>query len=155
MIGITTLSGEAAGIAEAAAIGILLGIYYDLFRILRRVFRFRYATIVFQDLFFFITSAIPVFFCVCYLCGGIVRIYIVVLALLCALLYCSTFGTVIVFLVSALLKFIGKVLNYVYRHTLKRAGVKLTGLVKGLHRVFCGFFKKISSKNSAINKKTS
>lgn len=154
MIGVMTLTGEAAGVAEAAALGILLGIYYDLFRILRRVFCFRYATIVFQDLFFFITSAIPIFFAVCWMCGGIVRIYIVGLVLLSAFLYCSTFGTLVVFMTSGLIKCIGRAMNYVYCRTLRPVAVRLKIIFVGLWAKFCKFIKK-SDKKCAVNKKTS
>lgn len=132
MIEITSLSGEAAGVAQAAAIGIIMGVYYDLFRILRRLFHFNYATIVFQDLFFFITSAIPVFFAICYMCGGIIRIYIVVLVLLCAILYCSTFGTLIVFAVSWFIKTIIKMITLVYNHTFKVIITKISKSISDL-----------------------
>lgn len=150
MIEITSLSGEAAGVAQAAAIGIIMGVYYDLFRILRRLFHFNYATIVFQDLFFFITSAIPVFFAVCYMCGGIIRIYIVVLVLLCAVLYCSTFGTLVVFAVSWILKTIFKMITSIYDHTFK---VIFSKMFKSSRNLII-HAKKVLIK-CPINKKTS
>lgn len=72
---------EAAAFGKALLTGAVMGIYYDVFRIIRRIIRCSYANILAQDLFFWATSAVFVFFVTIKINGGIVR-YIFIAAVL-------------------------------------------------------------------------
>ncbi|MBE6760218.1 MAG: hypothetical protein E7554_09085 [Ruminococcaceae bacterium] len=86
---------EAAALGKALLAGAALGIYYDLFRILRRVFHFGYAMILAQDLFFWITGAVGIFFCSAVVYGGQLRIIFVCAALVGWGIYSATVGAVL------------------------------------------------------------
>ena len=72
---------ETATLGKALITGAVLGIYYDVFRIIRRIAPCNYANILTQDLFFWTTSAVVVFFVTIKLNGGVVR-YIFIAAVL-------------------------------------------------------------------------
>ena len=46
---------------QALTAGLFWGVYYDVFRILRRMIHFHRLSVAFQDLFFWITSAVFIF----------------------------------------------------------------------------------------------
>lgn len=66
---------------QAAAAGLAMGIYYDFFRILRRIKRFDRFSVAIQDIFFWISAAIGLFFICIRLNNGFIRIYFVVFSL--------------------------------------------------------------------------
>lgn len=99
------LGAEAATLGEALLTGMILGIYYDIFRIIRRIIRFGYANIVGQDVFFWTTSAIFTFFVTIRLNYGVVRIYFVAAVLGGWLLYLTTVGVVTMAVADALVRF--------------------------------------------------
>lgn len=118
------LAAEAATLGEALLVGLIVGIYYDIFRIIRRIIHCRYANIVGQDIFFWVTSAIFVFFVTIKLNGGIVRIFFVAAALGGWLLYMATVGAVLMMVVDALVGF-GRKMNTRLHKIVLSAGGKI------------------------------
>ncbi len=100
---------QAAALGEALLVGIAVGIYYDFFRIIRRIIHCRYANIVGQDIFFWVTTAIVVFFVTIKLNGGIVRIIFIALVLAGWLLYMATAGAVLMTAVDAVVRIVRKI----------------------------------------------
>lgn len=89
------IAAESATIGKALLAGIVMGVYYDVFRIIRRIIPCNYANILAQDLFFWTTSAVFVFFTTIKFNGGVVR-YIFVAAILGGwLFYMLTLGSVV------------------------------------------------------------
>lgn len=80
---------------QALLTGIGMGIYYDVFRFFRRIFKFSPFSVAMQDLIFWITSAIPVFFICIKLNGGFLRIYFIIFALAGWFIYFKTTGKLI------------------------------------------------------------
>ncbi len=80
---------------EALITGAVMGIYYDVFRFIRRIFKFSTFTVAVQDVLFWITSAIPVFFICIKLNGGYFRIYFIIFALVGWFIYFQTIGKLI------------------------------------------------------------
>ncbi len=60
----------------SGGMGFLLGVYYDVFRIVRRLLRPSKITVFFQDCFFFSTAAVLVFLFSLSMTDGIVRWYV-------------------------------------------------------------------------------
>jgi len=87
-------------VGQALLTGVAMGIYYDLFRIIRRIFACSYATIIAQDLFFWVTSAIGVFYFCIWCTGGILRVIFVLAALAGWGIYAATAGAVLLALVD-------------------------------------------------------
>lgn len=80
---------------EALLIGVAMGIYYDVFRFFRRIFKFSSFSVALQDIMFWVTSAVIVFFICIKLNGGFVRIYFIIFALLGWFVYFKTVGKII------------------------------------------------------------
>lgn len=97
---------------QALLTGIALGLYYDLFRFVRRIRTFTTLAVAMQDLFFWTTSAIAVFFICITLNNGYIRIYFVFLAFLGWIVHYLTVGKMIFavfdFLINILLKILNK-----------------------------------------------
>lgn len=98
-----------ASLLQALAAGVALGIYYDVFRLLRRVARFDRVSVMMQDLIFWLTSAVFVFFVCVKLNNGYIRIYFVMLAMLGWLIYFMTAGKLAFFIFDGFLYFINLV----------------------------------------------
>ena len=130
---------EAAALGKALLMGGALGIYYDLFRILRRVFRFGYAMILGQDLFFWITGAIGIFFGSVVVYEGQLRILFVLAALAGWGIYAATVGTVLMTVTDFALGITRRVCRYLYNHTLQP-------VCRLLRRAFCESYRRISAR---------
>lgn len=105
---------------QALAAGVVMGIYYDLFRILRRLFRFSALSVAIQDILFWLTASVPFFF-VCLKCnGGFIRIYFVFFALLGWFCYFMTAGKLIFLLFDKIICFFRRVFDTNKANSLKK-----------------------------------
>ena len=77
--------------------GAAMGVFYDVFRVLRRFFRFGYSAILAQDILFFCVSAVFVFFTGITLSGGRMRLSYALAALAGWLVYALTAGAAVMF----------------------------------------------------------
>ncbi len=80
---------------QALLTGAIMGVYYDIFRFARRVFKFSSFSVAMQDIIFWITSAVPIFFICIRLNGGYFRIYFIIFTLLGWFIYFKTLGRLI------------------------------------------------------------
>lgn len=141
---------EAAALGKALLVGVALGIYYDLFRILRRVFHFGYAMILGQDLLFWLTGAVGVFFGSVVVYEGQLRILFVLAVFGGWGIYAATAGTLVITVVDFLLRVLRRVFRFLFRHTiqplfahLKTAASKLNCDLKARKiKLFADFRKK-------------
>ena len=62
----------------SAGFGFVLGVYYELFRFLRKLFGSRAASVIGQDLLFFTTASCATYLFDLYLTGGMLRWYLFV-----------------------------------------------------------------------------
>ena len=79
-------------------VGAAMGVFYDVFRVLRRFFRFGYSVIFAQDILFFCVSAVVVFFAATKMSGGRMRAAYALSALAGWLLYALSAGVPVMFL---------------------------------------------------------
>ncbi len=132
--------------------GFVMGLYYDFFRVIRKVFRCGKIIIIFQDLFFWITSAIAVFYQSISLNAGFVRISFIVTVLLAWFLYFLSAGRVVMFMVNISLTAAKRLFSLCYKRVIAPAG-------KVADKIFMLISQKITkilthmTKNTKINKK--
>ena len=88
------LGKELAVMGYAALFGVALGMFYDLFRILRLLMRSKAAAVFVQDLLFFSITALLMSIFVFTFHSGWLRLYIFVCAAAGAALWYMTFGRV-------------------------------------------------------------
>ena len=77
---------------QAIVAGVLMGVYYDAFRLVRRMVRFDRISVALQDLLFWMTSAVYLFFVCIRLNNGYIRIYFILFALTGWGIYYATVG---------------------------------------------------------------
>ncbi|MBQ9994128.1 MAG: spore cortex biosynthesis protein YabQ [Clostridia bacterium] len=142
-----SIASQTLTLGQAIIAGIVMGIYYDIFRILRRIFRFKYATIVAQDVFFWITSAIAVFFVTIWFSGGVVRIYFVVAVLCGWLLYAFTLGALAMYIVDLLIRVIKAAAAFISEKILTPLGKRIIS-GKGYAKIRRIFGKNIEKKQN-------
>ena len=87
-------------LGQILLVGMAMGVYYDVFRVLRRVLRFSYTAVLAQDVFFFITSALAGFFVCIHLSGGRMRAAYVLAMLAGWAVYAFTVGAVVMFVLD-------------------------------------------------------
>lgn len=90
---------------QALVTGVLLGVYYDAFRLLRRMISFTDISVAFQDIVFWLTSAVYIFFVCVRLNNGYIRIYFVFFALVGWGLYYFTCGKLVFKVLDIILGF--------------------------------------------------
>ena len=103
---------------QALTAGLFWGVYYDVFRILRRMIHFHRLSVAFQDLFFWITSAVFIFFVCIRLNNGFIRLYFVVFALTGWAVYFATVGRFAFAVFDGIHRFIRRILSNGKRRSL-------------------------------------
>ena len=78
--------------------GAAMGVFYDVFRVIRRLFRLSSSMVLAQDVFFFCVSAVFVFFTGITVSGGRMRLSYALTALAGWLLYAMSAGTLVMFI---------------------------------------------------------
>ena len=119
------LGTQAAALGMALLTGAALGIYYDLYRILRRVFAFGYAMIVAQDVLFWISGAVGVFFASVVVSGGRLRIFFVLAVFAGWGIYAATAGRVLMKVVDVILLLLRRLCAAVNRRIITPAASRL------------------------------
>ena len=112
-------SEQVVTVGQALLTGVIMGIYYDIFRIIRRIFTCRYATIVAQDLFFWVTSAVVVFFVCIWCTGGHLRVIFVLAVLIGWGAYAASIGAMLMVAVDWGVVYIKRVGHYMLCMTKK------------------------------------
>lgn len=79
----------------SCGLGFLLGLYYDVFRVARLIQHSPKRVIFFQDLFFFVSSAVATFFFALSAMGGELRLYLFLGIVLGFTSYYFTIGRVV------------------------------------------------------------
>ncbi len=96
---------------QALLVGLAMGIYYDCFRFFRRLFKSDAVVVAFQDIVFWISSAVMVFFVCIKLNAGFVRIYFVAFAFAGWFVYFMTLGKIAFKLIDAVVNAVSRVLR--------------------------------------------
>ncbi|MDR1001905.1 MAG: spore cortex biosynthesis protein YabQ [Oscillospiraceae bacterium] len=104
---------QAFSFVEALTVGVFVGIYYDIFRILRKIFDCKYVSVVIQDLFFWLTASVGIFFSVVWFNQGTFRLYFLVLIFVGWLIYYFTLGFVLLFITDFAVKRIRKICRFI------------------------------------------
>lgn len=94
---------------QALLAGIVWGVYYDVFRILRRMVSFDRFSVALQDILFWLTSAIYIFFVCLHLNNGFIRIYFVVFAFIGWAIYFATLGRFVFAVLDFFIKIFGRI----------------------------------------------
>ena len=120
------LGREAAALGYALLAGAALGVYYDAFRILRRIFPFGYAMILAQDLLFWLTGAVGIFFGSIIVYEGQLRFLFAAVALAGWGIYAATVGTAVMAVADGIIRAVKWVISLVKRRLIIPMGRRLS-----------------------------
>ncbi len=154
MNGETTVSAAAqiSVLLLAVTSGFAIGLYYDFFRLIRKIIRCGKISVMIQDIIFWITSAIVVFFQSISVNGGYVRIYFIITIILSWFFYFFTVGRIVMFMVNSLIELLKRLFQLLFKYIIGPLG-RLT------NRFFMLISQKITqlltqmTKNTKMNKK--
>lgn len=139
--------------------GILIGIIYDFFRVLRKFFRTGSVAAFFEDIIFWIVVSLVLFFTLYISNDGEVRFYIFVGAAIGAALYFLTASPVLVNFMVAAVNFVHSCLKIVFKALFlplrligKMAGKPAMLLLGKLTRVFIIIYKYAACRLREIRK---
>ncbi len=128
----------------SCGMGFLLGAYYDVFRILRRVLRPGAVRVFWQDLVFFITAAFMIFLFAMAVNDGVLRVHLFAGLVAGFFAYRYTVGRAVVHLVTA-------VINWLTRGG-RWLGALIAVPVGGMGKLCRNLLKKIQKKPKKIKK---
>lgn len=140
----SSLASQFQGFVISIGVGVLLGAFYDVFRIFRTVFRSEKRAVFFQDLFYMLCAAFVTFLLALGVNYGDVRFYILAGEVIGWCLYYLTVGmvTIQVFL------FVSRILHKFLINPIKRIISKLFHWIFSKIKILC---KKV--KIVALNQK--
>ena len=122
---------DGLSLLQALLAGIAMGLYYDVFRLLRRFFRFGWMSVVWQDLFFWVTSAVALYFR-CVACNeGYLRLYFVIIAVLGWGVYDFTAGRLLFVLIDRMARHYNRISD-TFRHRVMKKMIEIC--IKILHK---------------------
>ena len=133
--------------------GIVIGVLFDIFRILRKSFKTADWLTTLQDILFWILAGFVILFSIFKFNNGEIRSYIFVGIALGVLIYMLTLSKYIVKYSVIIIKFIKKIVSYPINLILKIFKLFIIKPVKFLTRKISTFFTKIFKNSSKIIKK--
>ena len=136
------------------ATGIVIGVLFDIFRILRRSFKTADWLTTLQDILFWILAGFVILFSIFKFNNGEIRSYIFVGISLGVLIYMLTLSKYIVRCSVIIIKFIKKIISYPVNLIIKITNL-LIKPIKFLAQKLSTFFKKIFHNTTNIMKKKS
>ncbi|MGN0475208.1 MAG: spore cortex biosynthesis protein YabQ [Acutalibacteraceae bacterium] len=95
-----------------------------MFRFVRRIFKFSAFSVAVQDIFFWLTSAVPVFFICIKLNGGYLRIYFIIFTLVGWFIYFKTIGKLIFIVFDRIINIIRRIFA-IFRRRIIKIGEKV------------------------------
>ena len=140
----------------SCVVGVFLGAFYDVFRIIRIAFNSKWLTVFFQDFVFCVFSALSVILLVFYTNSGIVRWFSLLGCFMSFLLYHLTVGRLIMLMAKKIIDFIRMTLNFILSITIvpaKKFVIFIAKLIKKLALLIFARLKKTRKYIYYKNKK--
>jgi spore cortex biosynthesis protein YabQ len=110
-----SISAQTYVFLYAVALGAILCAVYDIFRILRVVFPPNMFVALFQDVVYFIISAVICYAYILICNSGEIRWFILFGALIGWIIYYCTIGELVIRSAKAITAFLGKVIRFIFR----------------------------------------
>lgn len=124
---------------QSLALGFALGLFYDVFRVLRLAVRHSSAIVFLEDICYFIVCAILTFLFSLSAINGHVRVFLVLGELLGATIYYFSLGVLVMGVSKAIIRFVKALLHLLYRI-----------LLRPFVRLFGWFYAKLSKAGGKL-----
>lgn len=127
------INQEISMFLEAAYYGMLLGVSYDVLRILRRIIKHKNTVVYIEDYLFWVVWGVILFALIFNYNDGNIRGYVFVAVLIGGLLYLKSFSLFLVKYVSLIL---GNILTFVLKKPLKAVKMFILKILKQVKKGF-------------------
>ena len=128
--------------------GVVIGLLFDFFRILRRSFKTSNIITYFEDVLFWILAGVLILYNIWYFNNGEIRIYMFLGIIMGVLIYMLTLSNIIISLLSKILISIVKVLELPFKTLFSIFHKFFTVIMK----IFNNFLKKLKIKKGKMVK---
>ena len=128
--------------------GVVIGILFDFFRILRRSFKTSNIITYVEDVLFWILTGVLILYNIWYFNNGEIRIYMFLGIIMGLLIYMLTLSSIIVSLFSKILKMLIRILEIPFKTIISIFHKIITIIIK----IFNKFTKKIKIKKGKMVK---
>ena len=128
--------------------GVVIGILFDFFRILRRSFKTSNIITYVEDVLFWILTGVLILYNIWYFNNGEIRIYMFLGIIMGLLIYMLTLSNIIVSLFSKILKMLIRILEIPFKKIISIFHKIITIIIK----IFNKFTKKIKIKKGKMVK---
>jgi len=125
----------------SCVVGGILGVFYDVFRIIRIAFNSKWLSIFFQDLIFCVFSAFSIILLIFYTNSGTVRWFSLLGCFMSFVIYHMTVGRLIMFASKKIIEFIKKILAFICNITVIPLKKFILFMFKQIKRLFGFVFK--------------
>lgn len=122
--------------------GVVIGILFDIFRILRRTIKTSNIITYIEDILFWIITGILILYNIWYFNNGEIRIYMFLAIIMGVLIYMSTLSNIIIKIFSKILQTIIKVLELPFKTTI----AIFQKIFTTIEPIFTNFTKKFINK---------
>lgn len=126
--------------------GVVIGILFDFFRILRRSFKTSNIITYVEDILFWILTGVLILYNIWYFNNGEIRIYMFLGIIMGLLIYMLTLSNIIVSLFSKILKMLIRILEIPFKTIISIFHKIITIIIK----IFNKFTKKIKIKKGKM-----
>ena len=128
--------------------GVVIGILFDFFRILRRSFKTSNIITYVEDILFWILTGVLILYNIWYFNNGEIRIYMFLGIIMGLLIYMLTLSNIIVSLFSKILKMLIRILEIPFKTIISIFHKIITIIIK----IFINILKKIKIKKGKMVK---
>ena len=122
--------------------GVIIGILFDFFRILRRTFKTSNFITYLEDVLFWILTGVLILYNIWYFNNGEVRIYMFLGIILGILIYMLTLSSILIKIFSMLFRMLINVLELPFKTIIS----VFRKLITAIEKIFIKFSKKITNK---------
>lgn len=112
------LSNQTLAFLHACLLGAAMGVFYDVFRILRIAIPTRKGVVFAQDVVFFLLCAVATFLFLLSEIDGVVRVFLFIGELLGAVLYYFTLGQLVMKVSKTIIEVVKAILRFIVRYLL-------------------------------------
>ena len=122
--------------------GVIIGILFDFFRILRRTFKTSNFITYLEDVLFWILTGVLILYNIWYFNNGEIRIYMFLGIILGILIYMLTLSSILIKIFSMLFRMLINVLELPFKTIIS----VFRKLITAIEKIFIKFSKKITNK---------
>lgn len=135
---------------KALALGACVGVFYDVFRILRIAVNTHSLIIFFEDIIFFIVSAVSTFLFIFHVNSGQIRWFIFLGLILGFIVYYFTLGKLVIKISEVIIKIVKSVFKFLFGIFIKPFVIIFRWIYRKINTVWVNIKKRVKIVNNNL-----